>query len=257
MKKFNYINIFWLHSKINLKLKYKQSVIGLMWSFIKPTITIVTYAVIFGLFAKIDFKNTVPYSVYLCSGFVIWLPFSSCINDGFRLLTDRGQFIRNTKIPSFILAFSNFLILIIDLLTISIIFFILCFFFNFDFMSIKLLFIFFPFILLIILSLSLNLILSTMFIKFRDISHLIGIILHVGAFLTPIIYQIKIIPEKFLFFYELNPLVGIIEFFRWTTNINPEFNLLLFCKSLIIICLTVIISIFTYFKNKKKIAELL
>ena len=190
--------------------KYKNSFLGVIWSFINPLLQICVYAIVFPLIMRNNIEN---YTVFMVCGLIPWTYFSSVINRASFVMVENGNIIKKVYFPREILPISLVTSETITFLisTIIIIGFVLL-----TGVGISWLIIFYPLLLLAqyILLIGISLIVSCITVYFRDLQHFIGIFLQLLFYGTPIVYSIETIPERFRWILNLNPMTHIIEGFR-------------------------------------------
>ena len=231
--------------------KYKNSVLGILWSFINPLLQIAVYALVFQVILKSDIKN---YTVYLCCGLIPWQYFSAVVLRGAAVIIDNGNIIKKVYFPREILPISivtsegvNFLISTIIILGFVI------------FGGIGLTFNVFWYFLIIaiqyVVSIGVALIVSSLTVYFRDLLHILGILIQLLFYATPIVYSIDSVPARLKWIVKINPMSYLIESYRniFYNRIAPNFKSLLIAFTIgIILCL---IGYFTFVKLEKKFAE--
>ena len=190
--------------------KYKHSFLGVLWSFINPLLQIAVYALVFQVILKSDIEN---YAVYLCCGLIPWQYFSSVVLRGAATMIDNGNIIKKVYFPREILPISvvtsegvNFLIATIIILGFVI--------FGGIGLSINLLW--YPIILAIqyLVSVGIAFIVSSLTVYFRDLLQLLGVLMQLLFYATPIVYSINSVPANLQWIVKLNPMSYLIEAYR-------------------------------------------
>ncbi len=194
----------------DLKLKYRGSVIGFLWSLVNPLLMLVIYTFVF----KTILKNPTPnFSMFLMSGLLPWNFFASCLTTSVGAFTGNASLLTKVKIPKFILVFSsvffNFVIflMMIVLILVSMYFFKIPYTTNLWLLPLAL-------IIQLIFSLSIGMLLALSNVFFRDTSHLVEVLVMAWFWLTPVIYQFSLIPDNFKFWVSLNPMSLIINMYQ-------------------------------------------
>ena len=196
--------------KKDIRGKYKNSFLGILWSFLYPLLQIAVYAFVFGKILGACEDN---YSVFICCGLVPWTFFSSALNRCAFVMVENSNILKKVYFPREILPISvvtseavNFVIS-----TIVILGFVL-----FSGIGISRFWIFYPFILLIlyIFLVAISLIVSCVTVYFRDLQHFIGVFLQLLFYATPIAYSASRVPSSFSWVLKLNPIAYVIEGFR-------------------------------------------
>jgi lipopolysaccharide transport system permease protein len=198
----------------DIKVRYKQTVLGVLWAVIQPFFTMVVFVLLFGQLAKIP-TDGIPGPIFYFSALVPWTYFSGTVsNAGMSLVANSGLL---TKIyfPRIILPASVALSNLVDFLIGSVLFIAFMAYYKIP-LGWNLLLWPALVILLVLLSLSLGLFLAALNVKYRDFRYVIPFAIQLLLFGTPIIYPASMIPEKFQWLLAINPLSGLIEAFRYT-----------------------------------------
>lgn len=196
--------------KKEVRSKYKNSFLGVLWSFLNPLFQIIVYAIIFSLILK---NKQEHYALFLCSGIIPWTFFSSAINKSAFTFIENGNIIKKVYFPREIIPISvvtaetiNFLIS-----TVIIIGFVI-----FGGLGISKYIIFYPIILLAqyLIIIAISFIISSICVYFRDLQHFIGVILQLLFYAAPIVYSVDSIPEEYQWILKYNPMTYIINAYR-------------------------------------------
>lgn len=201
------------------KLKYQNSVLGYLWSLLRP---LMMFGVLYVVFTKVIRIGTdVPfYPVYLLLGLVIWTFFVEATNNGMNAITGRGDLVRKVSIPKYTIVVSTTLSAFVNF-SLNLIVVIIFMVFNRVPVSFDAL-LFIPLAVeMFIFSLGLAFFLSAVFVKYRDIGHMWEVILQVLFYATPIIYTFNIVPSQFAKLVSISPLTQIIQDAR-AALITPE-----------------------------------
>jgi ABC-2 type transport system permease protein len=196
----------------DFKLRYQGSLLGYVWSLLKPLMMFGVLYVVFTHLVRLG--NSVPYyASYLFLGLVLWQFFVEATVGGMNAITGRGDMVRKVNVPKYIIVISTTLSAFVNFtlnLVVVIIFMLLQ---HVPFRSTILLS---PIIFgeLIILCLAISFLTSALFVKFRDLGHIWEVVLQILFYSTPIIYDFHIVPEKYAKILSLNPLAQIIQDLR-------------------------------------------
>lgn len=193
-----------------IKNRFKDSFLGILWSLLSPMISMIAIAIIFPLIMKFKVEN---YVVYLFSGFLGWHLISSSITNGGSSILSRAGLLKKYNIPKIIFPVTvslvevfNFMITFFALLLVLLIL-------EYEY-TINLSYLTLTFFVTYIFALSLSIISSVVFVYFRDLQHLISIFMQALFYLTPIIYLVSIIPERYMVFMNLNIFYHYINLFH-------------------------------------------
>lgn len=248
---YNYRELIKTSVKKDIGGKYKNSFLGILWSFVNPLLQIAVYAIIFPLIMKNNIPN---YTVFMVCGLIPWNYFSTVINRASFTIIENGNIIKKVYFPREILPLSLVISETINFFisTIIIIGFILTYK-----MGITKYILLYPLVLLIqyIMLLGISLVVSSITVYFRDLQHFIGVLLQLFFYATPIVYSLETIPENFRWILKINPMTYIIEGFRdiFYYQKMPDIKML---GVILIISIVLCIIGYMIFRNlQKKFAE--
>lgn len=248
---YNYRELLKTSVKKEIRGKYKNSFLGVLWSFLNPLLQILVYAIVFPLILKNNEKN---YVIFLCCGLIPWTFFSTAITRAAFTMIENGNIIKKVYFPREILPISivtseaiNFLIS-----TIIIIVFVLVYG-----VGITGFVLYYPIIFIVqyILILGISFVVSSITVYIRDLQHLIGVALQLLFYATPIVYNANTIPENFKWILNLNPMTYVINAYRdiFYNQVAPDIKSLLIVAGIMIaIC---IVGYMIFNKLQKGFAE--
>jgi len=250
----NFRELFYFFIWRDIKIRYKQTVLGALWAVIQPFFTMVVFTIFYGNFAKVPSEG-VPYPVFSYSALVPWTYFSGALALSGNSLIGNSNLLTKVYFPRFAIPASAALSGIIDFFIASLLLFGIMIYFHIPLSPGLLLW---PALVipLILLALGLGMIFSSLNVKYRDIKYTIPFLIQLGLFVTPIIYPISILPEKYKIFVALNPMTGIIEAFRSTVIPNKQIDLLLLLYSVVVSFIVFLIGLVYFRKTEKEFADL-
>ncbi len=195
-------------------IRYKQTALGILWALIQPLLTMIVFTFIFGSLAGFSEDTDVPYAVITLAGVVPWQFFSSAMNSSGLSLVSQGSLITKVYFPRLILPVSYIISAAIDLAISMCVLFILMWLFGIVFSPMLIML---PLFLLIgaLAALGMGLWFSALNVKYRDVKHIIPFLVKLGLYISPVGFLSTKIPENYHFWYSLNPMVGVIDGFRW------------------------------------------
>ena len=205
--------------KTDFKLRYQGSVLGYLWTLLRPLALFTTLFIVFDKFLKIG--GSVPsYSVYLLLGILLWNYFTEVTSNAVSSIVGKGDLIRKINFPKYVIVLSGSFSALINL---AINFVVLSVFMMLVGVEISLQLFWLPLILiqLFTFSLALGFLLSALFVKFRDISYIWEVLLQAAFYATPILYPITLVPELAAKILILNPMAQMIQDARYVL-ITPE-----------------------------------
>jgi lipopolysaccharide transport system permease protein len=210
----------------DLKVRYKQTAIGVGWTVLQPLIAMSIFTVIFGYFAKIP-SDGVPYPIFAFCGLLPWTYFATALNRCMVSVVADAQLVSKVFFPRLILPMAGTISGIIDFLISLVIFLGLMVWYGFG-VTFWLLTLPLFLMLALLTALAVGLWVSALNVRYRDIGYIIPFITQVWMFASPVIYPVSMIPEKYRSLYSLNPMSGVIEGFRWTVlgKANPDFSMM-------------------------------
>lgn len=220
---YKYKDLFYELIKKDIKLKYRNSTLGILWSMINPLLMMIVLSIIFMTL----FKNDIPnFPVYVLIGRILYQFFSEATNFAMDSIHSNGQLIRKVYVPKYFFPLSRVCSSLITSIIAFIPLVIMMVVTDTPFQWVNLLFVI-PLFYLFIITAGIGLLLSSINVFFKDMKHFYSIVLLVLMYMTPIFYPASIIPEKFMLLVMLNPLYPTVEMFRDVVmyGVFPEFTL--------------------------------
>ena len=197
----------------DIKVRYKQTVIGAAWAILQPFLTMIVFSVIFGGLIGVP-SGGVPYPIFSYTGLLPWSFFAAALNRSSNSLIYDSNLISKIYFPRLILPFSAVLAMTLDFAAAFIILLAMMFFYGIV-PGIAVLTVPFFLLLALMTALGCGLWLSALNVKYRDVVYVIPFLTQLWFFITPVIYPSSVIPAAWQALYSLNPMVGVIEGFRW------------------------------------------
>lgn len=207
---YNYRALLWEFVKKDIKLKYRNSVLGIVWSMLNPLLIMVVLTFIFSNI----FKNSIPnFPVYCLTGRLIYDFFSQATNQSMTSITGKSTLIKKIYVPKYLYplsrVISSFIIFLISLIPLIVIMI-----GTGVAVTKMMLLVFVPLMSLFFIALGVGLFLATVNVFFRDMQHLYSVILLVLMYMSAIFYSVDIINPKYVFILKLNPVFPVIQAFR-------------------------------------------
>ena len=219
-----YRDLFYTLTVHRIKVRYKQSVLGLAWAILQPLSLMLIYTVIFSVIAKVPSEG-VPYAVFAYAALLPWTFFSSSLTNATQGLVSHSQLVTKVYFAREILPLTYVSAALFDFAVASTFLIALFFYYGVGLTTYALYAI--PImILLAAIATAFSLFLSAMQVRFRDIGVAMPLLLQLWMFSTPVVYPLSAVPQRFRGFYVLNPLVGVIENFRRVVlqGVEPDFH---------------------------------
>ena len=195
-------------------MRYKQTIIGLLWAVIRPLLTMIVFTIVFGKVAGMKSEGTAPYALMVFAGLLPWQFFSTAFSNASESLISNSSLLSKVYFPRLIVPMSAIITSFVDFLISFIILLLLMVYYQFvpNWQIIFLpLFIFLAFL----PAISFGLYLAALNVKFRDFKYVVPFIVQIGLYISPIGFSSAVIPEKWKAIYYLNPMVSVIDGFRW------------------------------------------
>jgi lipopolysaccharide transport system permease protein len=231
---YDFRELFWVFAYRDFKVRYAQTMIGLLWGIIQPVITLSIFIVIFQFAVKID-SGRVPYPLMSLIGLGAWSYFAFVLRESGSALINASHIVKKIYFPRLILPVSKILIGLIEWSIVWVFIAIMLIYYQ---ITPPIQVIIFPVIVLLttIFGLGAGLWLSALTIKFRDFQHLIPFLTQIGIYLSPVAYPSNLIPPAYQCYYYLNPVAGVIDLLRWCitdSTLNPMIGLSIITGSLV------------------------
>lgn len=210
----HYRELFFILAWRDVSVRYKQTVIGVAWAVIRPFLTMVIFAIIFGRVAQLPSEGAAPYPLMVFAGMLPWTLFATSLGEASNSLIGNTNLISKVYFPRLIVptaaivtAFVDFLISFVLLLAMML---------YYQYMpnwNILLLPVFM--LLALLASLGPGLLMTALNVKYRDFRYIIPFIVQFGLYISPVGFSTSVVPPEWRLLYSLNPMVGVIDGFRW------------------------------------------
>lgn len=222
----------------DLSARYRQSVVGYGWAFIKPIVSVLIFALVFGGLAGLP-SDGVPYPLFALAALIPWTYFSVSLAGVCTSVTAGGHMLTKVYFPRLILPLSSLGAGLADLaLQMLLIGGFLVWFQVLPSWPILLLPLFVVYA--VVTSLAFGLWLTALNVRYRDIGHAVPFLLQAWMWLSPVVYSSSLVPSKWRWLYDLNPMVGIIDGFRWCLLRSPPPNLSTLMTSAVIVAVSLV-----------------
>ena len=209
-----YRELFQVLARRDLSVRYKQTVIGVLWALIRPLLAMLVFTVIFGRIAKLPSDGTAPYALMVFAGMLPWTFFSTGLAEASNSLVNNANLISKVYFPRLIVPTATIAVAFVDFLIGLFILLGLMIWYRFlPGWQIALLpiFVFLGFW----ASMGPSLWITAMNVKYRDFRFIIPFILQFGLYVSPVGFSSSVVPEQWRLVYSLNPMAGVIDGFRW------------------------------------------
>lgn len=253
----DYRELFAILAWRDLAVRYKQTVIGVAWAVIRPLMTMVIFTIVFGRLAKLPSEGNAPYAIMVYSGMLPWFLFSSILADASNSIVGNSGLIGKVYFPRIIIPAAAGVVSLVDFGINFALMFALMAWYGFapDWRIILL-----PtFVILAVLAaLGPALIITTLNVKYRDFRYIIPFLMQFGLYVSPVGFATSVVPPEWRLWYSLNPLVGVIDGFRWCL-LGGESQLYLpgFALSLVVAAVFIWLGVRVFRRTEKTFADLI
>jgi len=208
-----YRELFYFLAWRDILVRYKQSVIGVAWAVIRPLLTMLVFTVVFGNLAKMPSEN-VPYPVLVFAAMLPWQFFSNALSECSNSLITNSNLITKIYFPRLIIPASSVIVCLVDFLVSSTILVLLMYWYQY-WPTIKILFLPVFAILAFLAAVGGGLLLAALNVEYRDFRYIVPFIVQIGLYISPVGFSSSVIPQAWRLVYAINPMVGVIDGFRW------------------------------------------
>jgi lipopolysaccharide transport system permease protein len=245
----NYRELFYFLTKRDIKVRYKQTVLGGLWAIIQPFFTMVVFTLFFGKLAKVP-SDGIPYPLFVYAGLLPWTYFANALSSSGNSLVGSANLITKVYFPRLIIPASASLAGLVDFFIAMSILGVMMIYYQFM-PGIGILL--FPFLigLTFLCAVGVGLWLSALNVQYRDIRYAIPFVIQLWMFVSPVIYPVSMVGEKYQWLLALNPMGGVISAFRASLLGHQPIDWSLLIISAVIIVLLFLSGIF-YFKRMER-----
>jgi lipopolysaccharide transport system permease protein len=239
----------------DLKVRYKQTLLGVSWAVLNPFLQMVIFSVIFGELAKVS-SDGLPYPLFAFAALLPWTLFANALNNASRSLVSHQNMVTKIYFPRLVLPLASVLAGIVDFLLAFLVLIGMMIYYNATgatHLTLNWAMLTLPLFLLLALvtALGVALWLSALYVKYRDVNYIIPFLAEVWKFVSPVVYSTSMVPAKWQVIYALNPMAGVVNGFRWAllgSGAAPDIRLAVSA----LMALLVLVSGLFYFRNMEK-----
>jgi lipopolysaccharide transport system permease protein len=244
-----YRELFYILSWRDIKVRYKQTVIGAAWSIIRPLLTTVIFTFVFSRVAKLTAPGEAPYAILVFAGMLPWQFFATALSDSSNSLIGNANLVSKVYFPRMIIPASSIVVAFVD--------------FGISFLLLVAMFVYYGFtpdikifllpaftFVAIMASFGFGILITALNVRYRDFKYVVPFIIQIGLYITPVGFSSSVIPDRWRFLYSANPMVGVVDGFRWCILDEPMYWPG-FTLSVTIILLFVLLGV-RYFRNTEK-----
>jgi lipopolysaccharide transport system permease protein len=197
----------------DVKVRYKQTALGIAWIILQPVISMFVFTGIFGFLLQAP-SNGVPYPIFLYAGLLPWNYFAGSLTRASQSLVGSSHLITKVYFPRMIIPISAVVGVLVDFAVSSVVLGLLMLVYRIP-LTINVIWLPFFLLLAMVTALGFGLWLAALNVRYRDVNYLVPFLVQIWMYLTPVVYSITLIPERFRWLLALNPMTGVVEGFRW------------------------------------------
>lgn len=245
-----YRELFYFMAWRDLLVRYKQTVIGVAWSILRPLLTMIAFVLVFNKVARLDSPG-VPYPILVFAALLPWQLFSNSLSEASNSLIANSNMISKVYFPRMIVPISSIMVCLADFLFSLIVLILLMVIYKFvpDW---KIVFVPLFLIIALLTAIGAGLWLAALNVKYRDFRYVVPFIVQFGLYISPVGFDSSVVPEKWRLLYSLNPMVGVIDGFRWCfLGKDTPFYWPGFIVSMMFVLILLIVGM-TYFRSTEK-----
>ncbi len=252
-----YRELFLILAWRDISVRYKQTIIGILWAILRPFLTMVVFTVIFGRIAKLPSDGSAPYALMVFAAMLPWYLFSNALTEASNSLISNANLIGKVYFPRLIIPAATLVTAFIDfLISFTILLGMMAYYQFAPSWNILLLPVFI--LLAVLASLGPGFWITALNVKYRDFRYIIPFVAQFGLYVSPVGFSSKVVPEKWRLLYSLNPMVGVIDGFRWCIlGGDSPIYLPGFLLSLAIIAFFLYLGVTRFRKMEKTFADLI
>lgn len=240
----------------NILIRYKQTLIGVAWALVQPVVTMVVFTVVFGSLAKLP-SNGAPYALLTAAAVLPWQFFANGLSAGSSSVVAASHMVRKVYFPRLFIPLSDCLSGSLDFAISLVLLLALMAWFGVALTPALLLLPVFTLVALLA-AFGGSLWLSALNVKYRDVKYIVPFLVQAGLYISPVGFMSAVVPERWRFWYHLNPLVGVIDGFRWAVlgpGFEPDWRG--FALSMAIVAALVVSGLYYFRRTERTFADVI
>ncbi len=256
----SYRELLWILAVRDVKVRYKQSVLGILWAIIQPVFTMLIFTFIFTVLVPTkpqNISNGAPYQLFIFIGLVPWQLFSSALSNMGNSMVGSQQLITKVYFPRLVIPLSSILSCVLDFaIAMVIVLGMLVYYHRAVHIGWPILTLPLFTLLALMTATSVGIWLSALNVEYRDIRFVIPVMIQLWMYASPVIYSAQNVPDKFKLIYALNPMVGVLDGFRWSLTGTGEPRVSTLVVSIITVLALTIGGLFYFRRMERTFADL-
>jgi homopolymeric O-antigen transport system permease protein len=252
----NYRELFFFLAWRDILVRYKQTVIGILWALIRPLLIMLVFTIVFGKLAKLPSEG-VPYPILVFAAMLPWQFFANAFSESSNSLIGNANLISKVYFPRLVIPTSSVIVSFVDFLISGIILIGLMLWYNFS-PSWRLIAL--PALIAVVFATAMGagLWISALNVKYRDFRYIVPFIVQFGLYISPVGFSSSVVPEQYRLLYSINPMVGVIDGFRWAIlGSDVSFYLPSFLLSIGLVALLLTGGLWFFRKTERTFADII
>ncbi|MBX3016201.1 MAG: ABC transporter permease [Caldilineaceae bacterium] len=251
-----YRELFFFLAWRDIAVRYKQTVIGVAWAVIRPLLTMVVFTVVFGRLAGLPSEGDTPYAILVFAALLPWQFFANALSESSNSLISNAQMITKVYFPRLAIPLAAVMVSFVDFLVSFLILIGLMGWYQF-WPTWRLLVL--PLLILLAFGAAMGggLWMASLNVKYRDFRYVIPFIVQFGLYLSPVGFSSSIVPEQWRWLYNLNPMVGVIDGFRWAILGTGQLDWLSLLTALCLVVLLLSSGLWYFRKTERTFADVI
>ena len=256
MDLWRYRELFYILAWRDISVQYKQTIMGVLWAVLRPLLTMMIFVVVFGKIAKLPSEG-VPYPIFVFAAMLPWTFFATAFASAGNSLVGNANLISKVYFPRLIIPAASIIVAGVDFLISFTILIVLMFWYSY-FPTWHMLTL--PFFLLLgfFAAFGAGLFIASLNVKYRDFKFIIPFVVQLGLYISPVAFSTTLVPEKYQLLYYLNPMVAVIDGFRWAiSGGQTALNMTELIVSIVVVSLLCVFGAIYFRKTEKTFADVI
>ena len=239
----------------DVKVRYKQTVLGALWAILQPVMSMLVFSIFFGRFGGMEKNVAVPYPIFVFAGLLPWQFFNSAVSAAASSLVGGASLLSKVYFPRLLFPISSIGHGLVDLCVASSILIVLMVYYGVAF-SISLLLLPIFALGIAVTAMGIGSLLAALTVVYRDFRYVVGFFIQLWMFASPVVYPLAVVPEKYRVVYALNPMVGWIAGFR-SAVLNEPIPWLYVAISGLVTCILLVAGVFYFRRVERRFADII
>lgn len=256
MDLWRYRELFYILAWRDIAVQYKQTIMGVLWAVLRPLLTMMIFVVVFGKIAKLPSEG-IPYPIFVFAAMLPWTFFATAFSSAGNSLIGNANLISKVYFPRLIIPAASIIVAIVDFLISFTILITLMFWYS-SFPTWHMLTL--PLFLLLgfFAAFGSGLFIASLNVKYRDFKFIIPFVVQLGLYISPVAFSTTLVPEKYQLLYYMNPMVAVIDGFRWAVSGGKTaFNMTEVIVSITVVSLLCLFGTIYFRKTEKTFADVI